>query len=572
MAFDTAVGEGYSNPVAFAFVFNLIIGVGALSQPYGFEQAGLFLGILLLILLCFVAYMAVSWLIEVQACSNALLWKNGDPSESTAELLGDSAEAVSEATPLLNSAAASDNLDYSLAPRYKATNSSMTVQQRRSSSSSSSGSSGSSSPQQPSIERYSSSSIEFLDPPRSSLEEYDAFEKDLVVAGVQSSAPQDGELGLVTASSTPFDIVRRVEMGPMANLFCGIAWEIFFYVLLVIYLYGDLAIYAAAVPTSLQAVTGGWGPFSRDDVYYVYLALFAILVVPFCFFDFQKTKYLQLFTIITRNFALFMMIIIAFVTVGQGLGAPIVDVSVVRWKGLPSLFGVLIYSFMCHHSLPSLISPIKDKKWVSVMLAADYCVILFVYAALNYSALLAFSDKDDLACSSFYPCQIESFYTNTFVSYPIQWMGIFLALFPVFTLSTNYPLISITLRNNLAQLLSYFESEDKKGVAGHYCGCTAGDRQCMLDCGCWDQCGGGRFAWHRIKKYVYAALASFPPILVAFLVHDVSILVDFTGSYAGLGIQWVMPGVLVWYSRRRMAKELPGVKNPHESWFKHVAW
>ena len=30
----------------------------------------------------------------------------------------------------------------------------------------------------------------------------------------------------------------------------------------------------------------------------------------------------------------------------------------------PELYGVCIYAFMCHHSLPSIISPIKDKAKV----------------------------------------------------------------------------------------------------------------------------------------------------------------------------------------------------------------
>lgn len=29
---------------------------------------------------------------------------------------------------------------------------------------------------------------------------------------------------------------------------------------------------------------------------------------------------------------------------------------------LPQLFGVCVYSFMCHHSLPALITPISEKK------------------------------------------------------------------------------------------------------------------------------------------------------------------------------------------------------------------
>lgn len=29
---------------------------------------------------------------------------------------------------------------------------------------------------------------------------------------------------------------------------------------------------------------------------------------------------------------------------------------------LPQLFGVCVYSFMCHHSLPALITPVNEKR------------------------------------------------------------------------------------------------------------------------------------------------------------------------------------------------------------------
>lgn len=40
MAGGGDVGSSYSPPVAFIFVFNLIVGVGALALPYGFLAAG----------------------------------------------------------------------------------------------------------------------------------------------------------------------------------------------------------------------------------------------------------------------------------------------------------------------------------------------------------------------------------------------------------------------------------------------------------------------------------------------------------------------------------------------------
>lgn len=119
-----------------------------------------------------------------------------------------------------------------------------------------------------------------------------------------------------------FEIKKRVEMSELAELFLGpIGHKIFFAVIIVhlshliyssndsqIYLYGDLAIYATAVPQSLVTVTQGWSlggvTFSAYDVFWVYLTAFVLLLGPMCFFDFQKTRFLQYATMALRNISL----------------------------------------------------------------------------------------------------------------------------------------------------------------------------------------------------------------------------------------------------------------------------
>ena len=49
------------------------------------------------------------------------------------------------------------------------------------------------------------------------------------------------------------------------------------------------------------------------------------------------------------------------VAAGRPLGHP----PAFRPAGLPTLFGVCVYSFMCHHSLPSLITPISNKSRIT---------------------------------------------------------------------------------------------------------------------------------------------------------------------------------------------------------------
>ena len=95
-------------------------------------------------------------------------------------------------------------------------------------------------------------------------------------------------------------------------------------------------------------------------------------------------------------------------------------------------------------------------------------------------------------------------------------LHIFLALFPVFTLSTNFPIIAITLSNNLKAL---FLTE------------------------------GRRYSW-LTRVALFPLLSLVPPTCVAMATHSLEFLVGITGSYAGTGIQYVVPALLVYHARQ----------------------
>jgi len=122
-------------------------------------------------------------------------------------------------------------------------------------------------------------------------------------------------------------------------------------------------------------------------------------------------------------------------------------------SGVPNLFGVCVYSFMCHHSLPSLITP-----------------------------------------------------------------------------------ISITLRNNL-KALGYREN-----------------RQYPF--------------W--LDRILFPLLALIPPMCIAMATNQVEVLVGITGFYAGTGIQYVIPALLVFYARKQL-DSIP-VSNAHASPFRSFIW
>ena len=217
---------------------------------------------------------------------------------------------------------------------------------------------------------------------------------------------------------------------------------------------------------------------------------------------------------------------------GEGRGRP----AVADFTGVPTLFGVCVYSFMCHHSLPSLVTPIQDKSRIYGIFFLDYVLILGFYALLSFTGIFAFHDVRDLYTLNFEPdpCSESG---NPITN--VQFLQYFLALFPVFTLSTNFPIIAITLRNNLQAM-------------------------CKRD--------ARPYPW-PVERLLFPCVAVIPAVCVAFATSDLGALVGITGSYAGAGIQYVIPAFLVWCSRRQVFDTFEhNIKNEHTSPFRHHAW
>jgi len=205
--------------------------------------------------------------------------------------------------------------------------------------------------------------------------------------------------------------------------------------------------------------------------------------------------------------------------------------------GIPSLFGACVYSFMCHHSLPSLLAPIRHKSMVSKILSIDYIIICAFYILLAMTGIFAFERIEDLYTLDFLPYD---------VAYVDFWSGLlicidyFLALFPIFTLSTSFPIVAITLKNNLQSLfldMSQYES------------------------------------YSVILRLCFPLLAIIPPFCITYFTESLSSLVAFTGTYAGTGIQYIIPVFLVYFARRTCSELLgSGVVNRFKSPFKSSAW
>ena len=210
--------------------------------------------------------------------------------------------------------------------------------------------------------------------------------------------------------------------------------------------------------------------------------------------------------------------------------------------GFPVLFGVSIYSFMCQHSLPGMITPMRTKRGIFWLILVDFMLILAFYLLLTFTGSLLFT----------YDYLLDVYTLNFFHSYEalkpigervLSVLGYYLALFPVFTLSTNFPIISITLRENLKALARIIVKP-------------------------W--MGEKPFPW-LIDHILFPILAVLPPLGIAFATTNVEVLVSVTGSFPGIGVQYVIPATLAFAGKYIISRKLRiEYKNKYKSPFSHI--
>lgn len=119
-----------------------------------------------------------------------------------------------------------------------------------------------------------------------------------------SSQRQYGEMEepLVCGETIPsryYSLDRRIELGEMANLFLNKSGRTMFYVILCVYLYGDLSIYSAAVAKTVMDIiwwvscffsNTGCPTVMRHEgkVHYIHIKKFTERDFSIFWFDFKK--------------------------------------------------------------------------------------------------------------------------------------------------------------------------------------------------------------------------------------------------------------------------------------------
>ena len=272
-----------------------------------------------------------------------------------------------------------------------------------------------------------------------------------------------------------------------------------------------------------------------------------VFLITFCFVILISNasnfkNYICLFVI-----AFMLMISLAFVRIGQGHHS---SPETADFKVFPSLFGVSVYSFMCQHSLPGMVTPMSSKKYIYRILFSDFTIILVFYYLLVFSGVFAFR-----------PSEMQPLYSLDFFNpsdpYWKLVFGIYLALFPVFTLSASFPIISVTLRENIKCLVKLIFAEPH---IREFLGKDPIEADKSV-----------KFPF-VIDRFLFPVLALAPPIVIAYATQQIDILVSITGSFPGVGVQYVIPTTLVLFAHYKFKKSFGKYKNPYSTPLSHIVF
>lgn len=266
--------------------------------------------------------------------------------------------------------------------------------------------------------------------------------------------------------------------------------------------------------------------------------LFAILLGPFFFFNITKTRWLQIGTTVFRWTAILFMVSLACARIGSYSSpnpppSPAPHPAMANFAKLPSLMGVAIYAFMCHHSLPGVLTPVDNKRHIySWLMLPAYGSILFCYLLLAGTAVAAFENIHDLYTLNFVPSSSSESHPGILILI----LDYYLSLYPVLALSSTFPIIGTTLSNNMVALIRSIMSRLPASRAVAHPNRIARVQMVM--------------------RYCVPLFALIPPILLAMATNDIEFLVGITGAFMGGGIQFVFPVVLVYYSRKALSEHL----------------
>ena len=210
---------------------------------------------------------------------------------------------------------------------------------------------------------------------------------------------------------------------------------------------------------------------------------------------------------------------------------------------IPALFGIGAYIFKTQYCLPGIITPMKNKQRVLLMMFSTLIIILGFHLLMPFTAVywLSFDDLQDI--------YTLNFFIPFSTSYPLSMkvlsiIGYYIVVYPVFALTPAIPVEGVVLRENLKSLTRLLFKEK------------------------WIETKPLMFT---VDHIILPLIVIIFPLILAFATTDIDILLAISAGVFGVWIQYFISTALLFAGKHFLKKKYTGkYENKYKSPFSHT--
>eukprot|EP01137_Pigoraptor_chileana_P006741 Opistho-2@51389 len=295
----------------------------------------------------------------------------------------------------------------------------------------------------------------------------------------QSNIPDDdesSELKVNSESTPPAHRItyRKFDFTILSRVFGGFKTKLFTQTTMTFYCWGAMWAYVAVFAGSIVTVffnyvlDGEDCDISDSDAsdsckrsYYIAVAVYACIVVPLTLLDVAEQMYVQAALTVYR-FSSFIVMIIT-VCIAMAHQPALVREQAkedygFKFSGFVAAFTSSIVALNFHYNMPDVIQPVRDKKRLRLVISASLITATTFYIVIGSLCAIYFGENTNeiitknwsayTGCGDGWEkCSSSGRSAKAIV------VQLWVLLFPICDMVSVYPLIGITLSNNLMEMV-----------------------------------------------------------------------------------------------------------------------
>lgn len=531
----------YTPFICYAFTVNYILGVGCLGVPFAFLQSGLVLGIILIMVLSYISYITVVWIAIAtqQEISLSIYRVTSNPfimSPYTA--LAKRKKLKNEPQPVVKSTNVSER-------------SGLLHSQKNSQSFFGS--------------IYSSISLQAEENTANKI--LQQFETS---SGSSNKRKNFERLRSQTSDDDLAMDIRELEVTDLTEEFLGHNWKMFYQFSLMTLTYVGLLAYTQVFNDTF--ITQLW----PDLPIFIPPLIFGAFVVPLSCMDISEQITVQVAMAAIRFLALGILLfgtLIALIVDWEHSALannrivvfsqfPTSEFSIfsssysfegiplVNWSAFGMIFTTAIFSQLFQHSVPGLIRPLsnENKKYVPVIFRYALLTTASIYIVTGTLCVLYFGQDIKQAINlNFidFDWGINA-KNNMIASWILRLLSMIVVLFPVLDTLSVFPLIAITLGNNLNSSFPQLYT-----LVKGFCDSQERDDTSPTPTKSTPSPNHGHEA-QKITTILWRLIAAVPPVLCSILVKNLIFSLQLAGL-CGIIVALIIPSLLFQQIQYRIA-------------------